>query len=77
MTPPLPITLTLVKLDDVATFMTYLRLEPTDPAAEGFGLEGAVLVSTTTSRDSWEGLGMPTVLAVTLSTVEQLREVQA
>jgi hypothetical protein len=79
MTPPLPVTLTLTlsHLAELATFTAYLRLDPADSTAEGFEIEGAVMISRAISRDSWEGLGMPTVLPCTLSTVEQLGAVQA
>jgi hypothetical protein len=75
--PPLPVTLTLSKLDELATFTTYLRVEPADPAADGFEIEGAVMISKTISRDSWEGLGSPVVLTVTLHSLTQLGAVQA
>lgn len=72
--PPLPITLRLDKLGELAEFTAYLRMEPTDPAAEGFGLEGATLIRRHISRDAWEALGCPVVLSVRLRNVAAERE---
>lgn len=68
---PLSVTLTLDKLDGMATFAAYLRLETTDSATEGFGLEGAVRVAKTIDREAWEALGSPVVLAVVLRSVSR------
>jgi hypothetical protein len=67
--PPLTVDLTLDKLNQLAEFATYLRMEAADGGAEGFGLEGGVRIARHISRDAWEGLGCPVVLTVTLQTV--------
>jgi hypothetical protein len=68
-TTPLPVTLTLNELGELARFTGYVRMEPADGGAEGFGVEGATLIVCTLSRDAWEGLGSPVVIPVTLRNV--------
>jgi len=70
MTPtPLRVDLTLDQLDELARFTAYLRVEPVLGSAEGFGIEGATMISKTISRDTWEGMGRPVSIPITLRTV--------
>lgn len=62
--------LTLTELlGGLATFDAYLRVEPTDAGAEGFGIEGAVRITRSIGREEWEALGSPIVLPITLHNV--------
>lgn len=49
-----------------ATFAAWLRVELVDAGAAGFGIEGGVRIHRTIPRDSWEALGSPVVLPVTV-----------
>jgi hypothetical protein len=76
-TPPrVTVTLRLDQLDQLARFTSYLRVEPLDAGAEGFGIEGATLIVRTISRDAWEGLGCPVDLPVTLHNVAAVSVVE-
>jgi hypothetical protein len=67
--PRVTVDLRLDRLDELARFTSYLRAEPVDAGAEGFGVDGAVMIVRTISRDAWEGLGCPVVLPITLHNV--------
>lgn len=69
-TPRVHVTLTLQQLDDPgAVFRAWLRAEPADGGADGFGVAGAVPIHRRIGRDEWEALGSPVVLPITLHNV--------
>lgn len=68
--PRVTVTLRLHDLGDLARFTAYLRAEPVDGGAEGFGIEGALMVSRSIGREAWEALGCPVELPVTLHNVQ-------
>ena len=68
-TPRVTVNLTLDKLDELATFAAYLRAEPVDGGAAGFGIEGAVRIVRSLSREAWAAMGSPVVIPITLHNV--------